>query len=62
VIIILHDLIGVVIDVSLDEAMKVVNLLNLRPRKCLGYKTPVEVFKELTGVTLIFNSNGALIT
>ena len=49
-------------NVSLSQTIKVVNLINLRPRKCLGYKTPVEVFKELTGVTLIFNSDGALMT
>jgi IS30 family transposase len=24
--------------------------LNSRPRKCLGYKTPYEVFEELTGI------------
>ena len=27
-----------------------VDKLNSRPRKCLGYKTPYEAFKELTGV------------
>jgi IS30 family transposase len=26
-----------------------VHKLNSRPRKCLGFKTPYEVFKELSG-------------
>nr|WP_171004600.1 hypothetical protein [Bathymodiolus heckerae thiotrophic gill symbiont] len=27
-----------------------VNTLNSRPRKCLGFKTPCQVFLEMTGV------------
>jgi IS30 family transposase len=31
---------------------KVVRKINERPMKCLGYKTPAEVFAECGGVTL----------
>jgi IS30 family transposase len=34
------------------ELEKVVNLLNHRPRKCLKYKTPFEVFNSITGGAL----------
>ena len=33
-------------DMSREELVHVVALLNLRPRKCLGYKTPYEVYYE----------------
>lgn len=36
--------------VSEREVIIAVDKLNSRPRKCLDYKTPYEVFKELTGV------------
>ncbi|CAC9508954.1 Mobile element protein [uncultured Gammaproteobacteria bacterium] len=29
--------------------------MNNRPRKCLGYKTPFEVFAELTGKDYFLN-------
>lgn len=48
--------------VTISDTMRAINLINTRPRKCLGYKTPVEVFKEITGVTLIFKVDGALMT
>lgn len=35
-----------------EEIRKVEHLLNTRPRKRLGWKTPYEVFYELTGVAL----------
>jgi len=38
--------------VSEEEIQKVEYLLNSRPRKRLGWKTPYEVFYELTGVAL----------
>jgi IS30 family transposase len=38
------------VDVTLKQVAEAVHKLNNRPRKCLGYKTPYEVFLELTGV------------
>lgn len=38
------------LDVSVKQVLEAVNKLNSRPRKCLGYKTPYEVFEELTGI------------
>lgn len=37
-------------DVSVDCVKIAVHKLNSRPRKCLGFKTPYEVFFEITGV------------
>ena len=37
-------------NVSEKDVIIAVDKLNSRPRKCLGYKTPYEAFKELTGV------------
>jgi hypothetical protein len=37
-------------EVSESEVVRAVNKLNSRPRKCLNYRTPYEVFKELTGM------------
>jgi len=39
------------IDVTAKQVFKAVHKLNSRPRKCLGFKTPYEVFEELTGIT-----------
>ena len=36
--------------VSEHEVIIAVDKLNSRPRKCLGYKTPYEAFKESTGI------------
>jgi len=38
------------IDVTKEEVFAAIHKLNSRPRKCLGYKTPYEVFEELTGI------------
>lgn len=38
------------IDIAVEEVLKAVDKLNSRPRKCLGFKTPYEVFGELTGL------------
>ena len=38
------------IDVTKKEVFAAVHKLNSRPRKCLGYKTPYEIFEELTGI------------
>lgn len=39
------------IDVTTKQLFDAVHKLNSRPRKCLGFKTPYEVFEELTGIT-----------
>jgi len=39
------------IDVTAKQVFEAVHKLNSRPRKCLGFKTPYEVFEELTGIT-----------
>lgn len=39
------------INVSAKHVFDAVHKLNSRPRKCLGFKTPYEVFEELTGIT-----------
>ena len=42
-----HELIGV----TNKQVIDAVHKLNSRPRKCLGYRTPYEVFEKLTGIT-----------
>ncbi len=39
------------LNVTQQELDYVVNLINNRPRKCLGWKTPAEVFKESVALT-----------
>lgn len=51
------------IEVSKKAVFEAVDKLNSRPRKCLDFKTPYEVFEELTGITRTFLLTGvALIT
>ena len=38
------------IDVTKREVLDAVHKLNSQPRKCLGFKTPYEVFEELTSI------------
>ncbi|CAC9521144.1 Mobile element protein [uncultured Gammaproteobacteria bacterium] len=38
------------VNVACNEVKIVVNKLNSRPRKCLGFKTPYQVFFERTGI------------
>jgi len=38
------------VDIAYEEVRIAVHKLNSRPRKCLGFKTPYEVFYENTGV------------
>jgi len=38
------------VDIAVEEVLKAVDKLNSRPRKCLEFKTPYEVFMELTGL------------
>ena len=36
-------------DVAVDKVVKAIDKLNSRPRKCLDWKTPYEVFQKLSG-------------
>jgi len=40
------------VNVAMKQVFEAVDKLNSRPRKCLGFKTPYEVFEELTGVNI----------
>jgi len=40
------------IDVENGAVIDAVHKLNDRPRKCLNFKTPYEVFEELTGINV----------
>ena len=40
-------------DVADDEISMVQRKLNNRPRKCLGFRTPAEVFMAMTGIELV---------
>ena len=44
------------------EVIQAVDKLNSRPRKCLNYRTPYEVFKEMTGIDVRKVMGYALIT
>ncbi len=50
------------IDVTKKEVYDAVHKLNSRPRKCLGYKTPYEVFEKLTCISQEELNGHALIT
>ncbi|MBN4063720.1 IS30 family transposase [Cardiobacterium sp. AH-315-I02] len=50
------------IDVTTKQVFEAVHKLNSRPRKCLGFKTPYEVFEELTGIKEKTLTGYALIT
>ena len=50
------------VDVTMKQVFEAVDKLNSRPRKCLGFKTPYEVFEELTGVDIKNLLGYALIT
>jgi IS30 family transposase len=49
-------------DVSVKQVFEAVHKLNNRPRKCLGFKTPYEVFQEFTGINVKKLMTVALIT
>ena len=40
------------VNVALKQVFQAVDKINGRPRKCLGFKTPYEVFDELTGMSI----------
>jgi len=52
----------VLTDVTRQHVVDAVNKLNNRPRKCLGYKTPYEMFEQLTGMDIRNLMGYALIT
>ncbi len=49
-------------DVTIKQVFDAADKLNSRPRKCLKFKTPYEVFKELTGVDVRYLMGDALMT
>ena len=49
-------------NISRSQVMAAIDRLNNRPRKCLDYKTPYEVFTELTGLNVKNILGYALIT
>ena len=50
------------VEVTLKQVFEAIDKLNSRPRKCLGFKTPYEVFEELTGVNIKSLTGYAFIT
>lgn len=50
------------IDISVSDVFEAIDKLNSRPRKCLGYKTPYEVFESLTGINMKKLKSYALMT
>jgi len=36
-------------NIAVAKVVEAMDKLNSRPRKCLGWKTPYEVFEELSG-------------
>lgn len=50
------------VNVAMKQVFEAVDKLNSRPRKCLGFKTPYEVFEQLTGVDIKNLMGYALIT
>lgn len=49
-------------DVTMKQVIEAIDKLNSRPRKCLNFKTPYEIFEELTGVNVRKIMGYALIT
>ena len=39
-------------NVRMEEVLEATDKLNSKPRKCLGYKMPYEIFKKHTGINL----------
>ncbi|MDA3970974.1 MAG: IS30 family transposase [Desulfobulbaceae bacterium] len=50
------------VDISMIQVVVAIDKLNSRPRKCLKFKTPYEVFEKLTGVNVRKLMGYALIT
>ena len=49
-------------DITVQQVVSAVDRLNSRPRKCLKFKTPYEIFEKLTGVDVRKIMGYALIT
>ena len=49
-------------DVSVEQVIVAIDKLNNRPKKCLGYKTPYEMFEQLTGIDVRYLMGYALMT
>lgn len=50
------------IDIPVSDVFAAVDKLNSRPRKCLGFRTPYEVFETLTGINIKKLKSYALMT
>ncbi len=50
------------IDIPVSDVFAAVDKLNSRPRKCLGFRTPYEVFESLTGINIKKLKSYALMT
>ena len=50
------------IDIPVSDVFAAVDKLNSRPRKCLGFRTPYEVFESLTGINIKKLCSYALMT
>ena len=50
------------IGITVKQVVEAIDKLNSRPRKCLNFKTPYEVFEKLTGVNVRKVMSYALIT
>ena len=49
-------------DITVQQVVTAVDKLSSRPKKCLGFQTPYEVFEKLTGVAIRKIMGYALIT
>ena len=47
-------------DVAVEKVAEAIDKLNSRPRKCLGWKTPYEVFEKLSGIDARLIAQGIL--
>jgi IS30 family transposase len=50
------------IDAPVSDVFIDVEKLNSRPRKCIGYRTPYELFESLTGINIKKLQSYALMT
>jgi IS30 family transposase len=50
------------LDVTTQQVLEAVHKLNSRPRKCLGFRAPYEVFRKLSGTDTQKLMDYALIT
>ena len=50
------------IGITVKQVIEAIDKLNSRPRKCLNFKTPYEIFEKLTGADVRIVMGYALIT